>query len=135
MQQTVAMTKQPDWGHLAEAIRLRMAELGLTYRTIGEAGGPSSTTVGDLLKGNPDGANYAPLTIRKLEDVLKWERGAVADVLAGRDPRPIVSTDYRVEVEAVGADAQLLLEIMNGAAKLTEKDQREILALIRAKGR
>lgn len=129
------MTNQPDWQRLAGAIRSRMDELGLTYRTIGDAGGPSSTTLGDLLKGNPDGGNFASVTIRKLEDVLEWERGDVARVLAGGEPRPKPPAGYRVDVEPVETNAQLLLEIMNGVARLTERDQREVLALIRAKGR
>lgn len=133
MHQDGRMTTEPDWARLGQAIRTRMSELRLSYRAIREIGGPSQVTVTKLIKGNPEGENITPETMRRLEESLRWEEFSIDDLLAGRDARPKAAAGYRVDIEPVETDAQLLLEIMNGVARLPEKDQREVLALIRVK--
>jgi hypothetical protein len=76
--------KEPDWDRLAELVRERRVELGMTQEDARSAGGPSTATM-RLLEGALQ-RSYQPSTLRDLEKVLQWERGSVRRILAGGDP-------------------------------------------------
>jgi hypothetical protein len=85
-----------DWERLAEFVRERRVELGLTQEDVRAAGGPSTATMrlieGALQRG------YQPATLRDLEKVLQWERGSAARILGGGSPA--VSADPRPSCDA-----------------------------------
>jgi hypothetical protein len=81
-----SMATGRDWQRLADAVRERRTELGLTQEDARAAGGPSTATL-RLIEGALQDS-YQPSTLRELEKALRWERGSVVRILAGGDPVP-----------------------------------------------
>lgn len=73
-----------DWKRLADAVRQRRDELGMTQEEVAAAGGPSTATM-RLLEGAL-GTSYRSRTFTQLERALAWTRGTVRHVLDGGDP-------------------------------------------------
>ena len=84
------MVAGKDWDRLAEFTRERRVDLGMTQEDARAAGGPSTATM-RLIEGALQ-RNYHPATLRDLEKALRWERGSVARILAGRDPVPVTDS-------------------------------------------
>lgn len=80
------MAATKDWDRLAEFVRERRVDLGMTQEEVRAAGGPSTATM-RLIEGALQ-SGYQPSTLRDLEKVLRWERGSVGVILAGGDPVP-----------------------------------------------
>jgi transcriptional regulator with XRE-family HTH domain len=72
------------WDHLAQLIRERRAELGLTQREVHSVGGPSPATLYQLESGHR--GSYRPHILRRLERALGWGAGSVRRALAGGMP-------------------------------------------------
>ncbi|TDB86442.1 hypothetical protein E1264_17745 [Actinomadura sp. KC216] len=74
---------------LADAVATRRDELGVTQAELSAQNGgrPSLATIGLIERG--DRASVRRGVLRDLEDALRWERGSVEAVIAGRDPTPI----------------------------------------------
>lgn len=73
----------PDLDRLARYVKARRDELGLRQDELKDRGGPSTTT---LTKVESASATLAPVTLRKLDDGLRWARGSAAAILAGGEP-------------------------------------------------
>ncbi len=73
------------WDHLAQLIRERRAELGLTQREVHSVGGPSPATLYQLESGHR--GSYRPHILRRLERALGWGAGSVRRALAGGMPQ------------------------------------------------
>lgn len=99
-----------DWDRLAESVRERRVELGLTQEDARAAGGPSTATM-RLIEGALQ-HSYQPSTLRDLEHVLQWERGSVRKILAGGDPVPLADIPriIRRDVEFRGTGSAADLE-------------------------
>lgn len=69
------------WEKLAEAVKARRNELGLTQADIGRLGGPSPALVGAIENNRVD--QLSPRMRRGLDEALQWEPGSVSKVLAG----------------------------------------------------
>lgn len=78
------MAASKDWDRLAEFVRERRVELGMTQEDARAAGGPSTATM-RLIEGALQ-HSYQPATLRDLEKALRWERGSAARILAGGEP-------------------------------------------------
>jgi hypothetical protein len=78
------MAATKDWDRLAEYVRERRVELGLTQEDIRMEGGPSTATM-RLIEGALQ-ENYQPATLRDLEKALQWEHGSVRRILSGGEP-------------------------------------------------
>lgn len=76
-----------DWPRLANEVRTRRTELGLTQEDARAAGGPSTATM-RLIEGALQDA-YTPAILRRLEGAMRWRPGSVRDILAGGDPVPL----------------------------------------------
>jgi transcriptional regulator with XRE-family HTH domain len=76
--------EQAAWDHLAQLIRERRAELGLTQREVHSVGGPSPATLYQLESGHR--GSYRPHILRRLERALGWGAGSVRRALAGGQP-------------------------------------------------
>jgi hypothetical protein len=95
-----------DWERLAEFVRERRVELGLTQEDARAAGGPSTATM-RLIEGALQ-RSYQPATLRDLERVMQWERGSARMILAGGEPVPRAVTDADALVADARADARIL---------------------------
>lgn len=80
------MTHMDDWQRLADDVRLRRGDLGLTQEEVAAAGGLSTATL-RLIEGAKQ-PGYRPRVLRDLERGLQWERGSVRSILDGGDPLP-----------------------------------------------
>lgn len=80
------MTNRPtDLDRLARHVKQRREELGLRQDQLKDRGGPSTTTLSKIENATD---TPAPVTLRKLDDSLDWERGSAARTLRGGDPTP-----------------------------------------------
>jgi hypothetical protein len=100
------MTAGKDWHRLAESVRERRVELGMTQEEARAAGGPSTATM-RLIEGALQ-ESYQASTLRDLERALQWQRGSVRMVLAGGDPVPLDGAALRKAGPAQGMPAPLL---------------------------
>lgn len=108
------------WEKLAEAVKARRNELGLTQADIGRLGGPSPAIMGAIE--NNRATQLSPRLRRGLDEALQWEAGSVSRVLAGGQAtaiNPVSPTDVGV------ADP----ERWGGAAPLIAKVEQAQLAL------
>ncbi|OBJ84737.1 helix-turn-helix domain-containing protein [Mycobacterium asiaticum] len=80
-----------SWQRLADEIRRRRKQLGLTQADVYAQGGPSTETL-RALENNRAGRLTVKLR-RALERALQWEAGSVDAILDGRPPRPLDDTD------------------------------------------
>lgn len=71
---------EADAAGLADLVRMRRAELGLTLRSAEAAGGPSHYTIVLLERGLP--RPFFTSTLERLDEVLGWLPGTCAAVLA-----------------------------------------------------
>lgn len=69
---------------LADAIRDRRAELGLSQGDLADRGGPSIVTVGQLERAQIVRPQAA--TLKRVDVALNWTKGSSARVLAGGEP-------------------------------------------------
>jgi hypothetical protein len=76
-----------DWPRLANAVRTRRTELGLTQEDVRAAGGPS-TSIMRMIEGSLQ-SSYRPNILHRLEVVMQWRPGSVRVVLAGGHPVPL----------------------------------------------
>lgn len=72
-----------DWSPVAEAVRRRRAELGLSQRAAADIAGISPTTWGQLEK---HAAELEPLTLAKICRALGWSLNAISEILNGEEP-------------------------------------------------
>jgi transcriptional regulator with XRE-family HTH domain len=76
--------QQQDWLHLAQLIKERRLELGLTQAQVHSAGGPAPATL--YLLENGGRTSFSPQILRRLERALGWRAGSIRRVLAGGQP-------------------------------------------------
>jgi DNA-binding XRE family transcriptional regulator len=76
--------QQQDWLHLAQLIKERRMELGLTQAQVHSAGGPAPATL--YLLENGCRTSFSPQILRRLERSLEWRAGSIRRVLAGGRP-------------------------------------------------
>ena len=119
-----------DWERLAEFVRERRVELGLTQEDARAAGGPSTATM-RLLEGALQ-HSYQPATLRDLENVLQWGRGSVRMILAGGDPVPLA--DFAGAPRAVPAIARREVPFHAGAGS-SDEDWQPYVTEIRREAR
>jgi hypothetical protein len=92
------MATDKDWQRLADLVSERRADLGMTQEDVRAAGGPSTATQ-RLIEGALQ-SRYQPVILGRLETALKWERGSVRRILAGRDPVAVDSEPEPVTATA-----------------------------------
>ena len=73
-----------DWHHLAQQVRDRREELGLTQENLAALGGPSTATL--RLIENAAARSYRAKTLRQLEAALGWQEQSARRILAGLKP-------------------------------------------------
>lgn len=96
---------------LAEAVKNRREELGLTQGGLGSRGGPGVVTVGKIERAEIQ--QPQPATLAGLDRSLRWAQGSAAAVLAGQEPTPLQDGDVDPSasfIAAVEADDRLLPE-------------------------
>lgn len=71
-----------DWPELAIQLRVRMKALGFTQQDVQRLGGPSTAKLREVLNGRSQ--VLSPGLRRGLEHAVKWPRGAIEEILAGR---------------------------------------------------
>ena len=76
--------QQQDWLYLAQLIKERRLELGLTQAEVHSAGGPAPATL--YLLENGCRTSFSPQILRRLERALGWRTGSIRRVLAGGRP-------------------------------------------------
>jgi DNA-binding XRE family transcriptional regulator len=76
--------QQQDWLYLAQLIKERRLELGLTQAEVHSAGGPAPATL--YLLENGCRTSFSPQILRRLERALGWSTGSIRRVLVGGRP-------------------------------------------------
>lgn len=103
------MTITPE---LAEAVRRAVELTGYTWEEVAHRGGPSSTTMTGIVKGEPK--PITPATCRKLDAAFDWPIGTARTLVdptydpprvteaAGGQPRTVrdLTDEQRAEIEA-----------------------------------
>jgi len=74
----------PDWTHLAGAVKAARKSMGLTQIELGERAGVQRSIVQRIERGA--GFTRVTSTLRLIEIAVGWKPGSVEEVLAGGDP-------------------------------------------------
>jgi hypothetical protein len=98
-----------DWQRVAEYVRERRTDLGMTQADVQAAGGPATATQ-RLIEGALRDS-YQAAILARLERVLQWERGSIRSIRRGGEPVPVAPASG-----AAGSDAEL--------ADLEERERR-----------
>jgi Helix-turn-helix len=94
--------QQQDWLYLAQLIKERRLELGLTQAEVHSAGGPAPATL--YLLENGCRTSFSPQILRRLERALGWRTGSVRRVLAGERPALIDEDTSILSIHETRAD-------------------------------
>jgi hypothetical protein len=76
-----------DWGVVAQALRQRLGELGMTMTDLAAKSRVSLFTVRELVH-NTAPRRRQPRTLRALSEALAWPANYLGDLLAGQEPQP-----------------------------------------------
>lgn len=135
MRHTADMDLGDDRGRqrVADAIRARRTELGLTQPDVTTRGGPSKALLHQIESAHPKG--YDDYTIRRLEQALDWEPGSIQDIVDGREPTPVEhqeepspAEDPRVVTVAAGGWRVDIHPNPNATAEEIARGQDELVA-------
>ncbi len=117
---------------LAEAVKARRAELGLTHEDVLAADGPSGVTLTKIesAKGSPPRA----LTLKRLDTALQWEPGSAARVLSGGTPLPVRMTPPALSGEELDDTVKRFADAAERQHRgvATEEDQKFIREFLRS---
>lgn len=105
--------------HLAERVLARRHQLDMSQLDVWQAGGPSNTKLTEIENGRLQ--TLTPVTARRLDLGLKWERGSARRVWEGGEPSPLKVADDLDELRQRVA-----------ASSLSDERKAEILAAIDA---
>ena len=87
-----------DWAGVAEAIKSRLAELGMTQLDLATRSQVSPATIGELVTNrNPRRRQHR--TLQALSEAMDWPAGYLSAVLRGEDPTALAEDDDPVLVE------------------------------------
>jgi transcriptional regulator with XRE-family HTH domain len=103
---------------LAQAVRARREQLDLSQLDVGQAGGPSNTTLTEIENGRVE--KLSRTTARKLDVGLQWEPGSAKRAWEGGEPTPLRPT----------RDLEDLRRRVQAAEFLSDEQKAEILASI-----
>jgi hypothetical protein len=122
---------------LAALMNERRLDLGERWEDIAAAGGPSIKTLREIRNGQ--GGIPRDLTLRRIDDGMRWVPGSAARVLdGGGDPEPLPVAPARPGDDAVsdslGDDWQFLREWIDWWNKLTPAEQDAERRRIRGEG-
>ncbi len=106
---------------MAEAIRQRRSELGLTQKDVWRRGGPANSTL-TALEGAVDVA-VTPSTLRKVDDGLGWEKGTAASLLHGGRPAAARSRGPRLP-DPVGELIEALRDVRSATDRAVRSAER-----------
>lgn len=87
------MTTSPatDYGNLAQHVKTRRKQLGLTADDVAARGGPGRATLSKIENAHP--GDYRPSILRDLDGALGWLPGSAHACLYGGDPLGLVQAD------------------------------------------
>ncbi|MFJ8760794.1 helix-turn-helix domain-containing protein [Streptomyces cyaneofuscatus] len=102
----------------------RRLQLGMAWKELATSAGISYETLRAVRKGQTG----APLTVRKIEQALRWAQGSITEVVQGGRPTP--AADDEVAAGAQGSEqsdprAAAVLTILEG---LPPRVQKQVLA-------
>lgn len=102
----------------------RRLQLGLAWKEVAKSAGISYETLRAVRKGE---TTAAPLTLRKIEQALRWAQGSISQVEQGGKPRPAPEGEAPGTRTKEPSDprAAAVLTILEG---LPPRVQREVLA-------
>lgn len=107
-------------GLLAEHVRLRRRELGLSLRAVWDAGGPAVNTVRGIEAGS--GPSPRNDTLRKLDHALAWESGTSSRLLGGHVlPEPQRGRRHATPADFASYEAPLLRPGLSDIAFLSKR--------------
>lgn len=95
-----------DWAAVANAVKQRMAELGLRQGAVIKRSGLTKQTVGEI-ENNSKERNRNRRTLEALSKALEWHPDYLAAVLEGRTP-PEVGTPYAKRADDLPARFDVL---------------------------
>jgi hypothetical protein len=75
-----------DWQRVAEYVRERRTDLGMTQADVQAEGGPATATQ-RLIEGALRDS-YQPAILGRLERALRWKRGSIRAIRNGGEPMP-----------------------------------------------
>jgi DNA-binding XRE family transcriptional regulator len=121
--------QQQDWSHLAQLIKERRLELGLTQAQVHSAGGPAPATL--YLLENGCRTSFSPQILRRLERALGWRAGSIRRVLAGGRPALSGEDSGIPSIHVTRADVPDSQAWMASFRQLSISPQEKLLVLSR----
>ncbi|MEW2474654.1 helix-turn-helix domain-containing protein [Micromonospora gifhornensis] len=113
---------------LAEMIRTRRLELGLSVSAVARTAGIDRATWASAEKGERD---TQPHNWAGIERALNWRPGSIASILAGGDPTPTTDDGVDEELELVRTDPRISDEMRERIITLIlERRERDKAAAI-----
>ncbi|MFD9952434.1 helix-turn-helix domain-containing protein [[Kitasatospora] papulosa] len=103
----------------------RRLELGMAWKEVARSAGISYETLRAVRKGETSGA---PLTLRKLEQALRWAQGSITRVERGGSPELAPEGEASAGVRAPEPPDPRAAAIMTILEGLPPRVQREVLA-------
>lgn len=104
------MSDDETWERLAERIRERRLELGLTQTQLARDAQASDRTIGALERAEQ--ARYHAATLRSVAVALGWTPDSVERILAGDEPVDAPSRDPNVDLLPLIFDLQRRVEVL-----------------------
>lgn len=123
------MPAEPDYQRLAQFVKRRRKDLGLTQEQVRGRGGPSSATQRQIERGEP--IDYRSGTTQPLEHALEWVAGSVRSVLSGGVPVPYPPETVAPDSDDSGVLASLPAEAIEG---LGAAERAEVVAAMKLEG-
>jgi hypothetical protein len=112
-----------DWGAVADAIRHRLTELGMTMTDLAAQSRVSLFTVRELVH-NTAPRRRQPRTLRALSEALAWPSSYLSELLTGQDPQPYEDESSDPVLQAL-AEIRHTLESIDQRVSAIEARQAE----------
>jgi transcriptional regulator with XRE-family HTH domain len=98
---------QWPWARVAEQVKVRREDLGLTQRQVAIAAGTTDRYISAIERAERD--TYQQKTLRAIARALGWQSGSIDLILAGGDPVPAaeVTATRTIEERVTALEAEL----------------------------
>lgn len=118
-----------NWPRLADYVRERRDELGLTQEEVATRGGPSTATL--RLIESAAAESYRAKSLRQLEDALGWVPGSARAILADREPH-LLADSGQAQPDRTEAAPERIAPVPDSATVAAAKAIGNLLADFRA---
>ena len=114
----------PNRTHLADAVKDRRHQLGLTPPQVQASGGPSPTVLSQIE--NAYDNNYSASTLAKLDRALEWTPGTAAALWEGDElpPAPVVNGgELEEQLDRLSGLIERVIPLLESIAPVDPRDE------------